>query len=434
MIFRSGSGAMQGGHMAATPEVPGTEVRGGVAGAQELVGAVQRLSLARTVGEVQEIVRTTARRLIGADGATFVLRDGDRCSYVDEDAISPLWKGQRFPLTACISGWTMLNGRHTVIPDIYADARIPHDAYRPTFVKSLVMVPIRSQDPIGAIGGYWADHHAATDEEVALLQALADSASVAMESVKVWSELEDRVADRTAKLRAALGLNERLLHTLAHEVRNPLAATDGLLELVLDEAAGTLDRQLQADLEAARAAVADGLRIVTEQLDVAKDRAGELRVRLTAVDPTDVLGELGAMYRALRRNELVELVVDPAPGLPPLQTDRHLLAQVLRNLVGNALKFTDRGQVLVSARLAGEDAVVFAVTDTGIGIPDDQQARIFEEFAQVDDAQADRRAGTGLGLPFVQRTVEMLGGRVAVHSVPGSGSTFTVTLPLDPAA
>src|SRR5258705_3687257 len=99
------------------------------------------MSLAGDVATVQNIVRLAARQLTGADGATFVLRDGDRCFYADEDAIAPLWKGQRFPMSACISGWSMLNRRAAVIEDIYADARIPHDAYRPTFVHSLVIVP-----------------------------------------------------------------------------------------------------------------------------------------------------------------------------------------------------------------------------------------------------------------------------------------------------
>jgi putative two-component system response regulator len=158
--------------------------------ARELVGAIQRLSLARTVAEIQEIVRTAARRLTGADGATFVLRDGPNCYYADEHAISPLWKGQRFPIETCISGWAMLNRQPVVIEDIYEDDRIPHDAYRVTFVKSLAMVPIRTVDPVGAIGNYWANHHRPTDEEVELLQALADSTAVAMENVRVYEELE----------------------------------------------------------------------------------------------------------------------------------------------------------------------------------------------------------------------------------------------------
>src|SRR5437763_3268396 len=176
-------------------------------GVAELVEVVQRLSLARDLATVQEIVRRSARLLTGADGATFVLRDGDRCHYADEDAIEPLWKGQRFPMSACISGWSMLNRQPAVIEDIYADDRIPHDAYRPTFVKSLVMVPIRTLDPVGAIGNYWATRHQPTAAEVRLLQALADTTAVAMENVRVFCELEDRVKARTAELEAA---NEQL--------------------------------------------------------------------------------------------------------------------------------------------------------------------------------------------------------------------------------
>src|SRR5262249_24969509 len=158
---------------------------------------------ARTLEAIQLIVRRAARELTHADGATFVMRDVNLCYYADEDAISPLWKGQRFPMSACISGWAMLNRQAAVIEDIYADERIPHDAYRPTFVKSLVMVPIRRLDPLGAIGAYWATRHRATSEEVRLLQALADTAAVALENVRVFAELEERVRTRTSELETA---------------------------------------------------------------------------------------------------------------------------------------------------------------------------------------------------------------------------------------
>ena len=143
---------------------------------ERLVGVVQALSFARDINSIMAIVREAARSLTGADGATFVLRDGDKCYYAEENAISPLWKGQRFPMSACISGWVMLNARSTVIPDIYRDPRVPVDAYRPTFVKSLAMVPIRRDSPIGAIGNYWATHRQPTEEDVAILQSLADTA------------------------------------------------------------------------------------------------------------------------------------------------------------------------------------------------------------------------------------------------------------------
>jgi len=172
-----------------------------------LLGAVQELSLARTVEDVQKVVRVAARDLAAADGATFVLRDEGRCFYADENAIAPLWKGQRFPLEACISGWAMLNRQSVAIEDIYADARIPHDAYRPTFVKSLVMVPIRKVDPLGAIGIYWASQHRASDREIGLAQALADSTAVAMEHVRVLGELKEAAA--LAETDALTGLPNR---------------------------------------------------------------------------------------------------------------------------------------------------------------------------------------------------------------------------------
>jgi diguanylate cyclase (GGDEF)-like protein len=154
-----------------------------------LAETTQDLSRAATMQDVQRIVRTAARRLTAADGATLVLRDAEECFYVDEDAIEPLWKGKRFPLSTCISGWSMLNGEPAAIEDIYADDRIPHDAYRATFVKSLLMVPIVAREPIGAIGLYWARHHLATESQIALIRALAASTAVALEHVRMGEQL-----------------------------------------------------------------------------------------------------------------------------------------------------------------------------------------------------------------------------------------------------
>ncbi|GAA2772576.1 sensor domain-containing diguanylate cyclase [Mycolicibacterium pallens] len=182
-------------------------------GMERLLQAVQDLSLARSLADVQAIVRTSARELTGCDGASFVLRDNGYCYYADEDAIAPLWKGSRFPMDSCVSGWAMNHRESVVIPDIYNDERVPTDAYRPTFVKSMVMVPIRKLDPIGAIGNYWAFTRQPTDQEVFLLQALADSTSIAMENVALYSELEQRVRDRTLELEKANEEIHKLLIT-----------------------------------------------------------------------------------------------------------------------------------------------------------------------------------------------------------------------------
>jgi GAF domain-containing protein len=142
---------------------------------------VAALGRARNLTVVQHLVRSNARALSDAHGATVVLRDGDRCFYADEDAISPLWKGQRFPITECISGWAMLSRTAAVIPDIRVDDRIPQEAYRPTFVRSLAMIPVRAADPLGAVGVYWSTARRATDEQVELLSTLAEATGTALE-------------------------------------------------------------------------------------------------------------------------------------------------------------------------------------------------------------------------------------------------------------
>src|SRR5262245_39208466 len=157
---------------------------------EHLVHVVQELSLARDLPSIMDVVRFAARDLTGADGAAFVLREGDNCFYAEENAISPLWKGRRFPMTNCISGWCMMNREPAVVRNIYEDPRVPVDAYRPTFVHSLAMVPIRTIDPIGAIGTYWAEVYRPSREQVAVLQALADVTAVAMENVQVLGNLE----------------------------------------------------------------------------------------------------------------------------------------------------------------------------------------------------------------------------------------------------
>lgn len=182
-------------------------------GMERLVDTIGKLSLARDLQTVQEIVRTAARELTGADGASFVLRDNDHCYYADEDAIEPLWKGKRFPMSLCVSGWVMLNQQAVMIEDIYDDPRVPVEAYRPTFVKSLAMVPIRTASPIGAIGNYWAKRHRPTRNEMQLLKTLANTTAVALENIEVYATLDAKVRRRTEALQRAHDQIRRLAYT-----------------------------------------------------------------------------------------------------------------------------------------------------------------------------------------------------------------------------
>lgn len=138
-----------------------------------LIGQVQaRLAMADSQGAVIEAVRLHARRICNSDGITFVLRDGDQCHYVEEDAIGPLWKGQKFPLSTCISGWAMTHGETAVIEDVFADPRIPYDAYLPTFVKSLIMTPVGERH-VAAMGAYWKDKRSFSDLEILTVKSFS---------------------------------------------------------------------------------------------------------------------------------------------------------------------------------------------------------------------------------------------------------------------
>jgi hypothetical protein len=139
----------------------------------ELNELADALTAVRTLAEVGSLVTSAGRRVTGADGVTLVLREGDECFYFADDAIAPMWKGRRFPSASCISGWVMANRTPVVIADVFADARIPQDVYRQTFVKSMAMVPVRADDPIAAIGAYWARRHKVTTNELSVLQRLA---------------------------------------------------------------------------------------------------------------------------------------------------------------------------------------------------------------------------------------------------------------------
>jgi hypothetical protein len=236
--------------------------------AGELLGAIQQLSLARSLPEVEGIVRTAARRLTGADGATFVLDDGEYCFYAEEDAISPLWKGQRFPKQACVSGWVMDHRQAVVIPDVLADERVPRQIYQPTFVRSLAMVPIRQYDPLGAIGNYWADRHTASEDELRTLQALADSTAVALENVRTYQQLEESRLETLQRL--ALAAEFRDDGTQEHPRRVARTAFLIARELGMTPADASLIRQAAPLHDLGKLALPDAILLKQAKLSVSE--------------------------------------------------------------------------------------------------------------------------------------------------------------------
>ncbi|MDD2804894.1 MAG: ATP-binding protein [Elusimicrobiales bacterium] len=395
-------------------------------GTERLLTAVQDLSRARTLDAVMEIVRHAARDISGADGATFVLRDGDKCFYAEEDAIAPLWKGKRFPMSACISGWVMLNRKAAVIEDIYADPRIPADAYRPTFVKSLAMVPIRTQDPIGAIGNYWATKRMPPPETVRLLEALANFTSIAIENADLYASLERRVQERTRDLAEANHELEAFSYSVSHDLRTPLRHMDGFL--------GLLKKALGPGPGAEAARLLGKVEDSVKRMDLliadllAFSRMGRAEMRSCRVD---LAGLLSQVKEELSEDIRGRSVAWNMGELPEVEGDPDLLRQVLANLVGNAVKFTRKqpqAAIEVGAAPVKDGRAVIYVRDNGAGFDMAYAERLFGLFQRLH-LQEDYE-GTGIGLANVRRIIKRHGGEVWADSAPGKGATFYFTLAL----
>lgn len=211
-----------------------------------LISAIQDLSLARTVPEIHRVLSRTARRLVRSDGSSLVLVEGSLAHYVDEDGVGPGWRGRRIPLDGCVTGWCVRQRRTVAIDDVRADIRLPVAPYWSTRVTSLIMVPVRSRQPIGAIATYWQTRHKSTGEELRILQALADSAALAIENAWARASLEDRVRRRTAEL-------EEVNRRLQREVSERKRAEEEVRQMSLvDELTGLYNRRgfnLLADRE-----------------------------------------------------------------------------------------------------------------------------------------------------------------------------------------
>ena len=400
----------------------------GAQSVERLLLIVQELSLARDLDRVMAVVRRAARELTGAVGATFVLRDAGRCYYVDEDAIEPLWKGQRFPLEACISGWSMLHREAVAIPDIYTDGRVPHDAYRPTFVKSLVMVPIRRLDPIGAIGTYWASEHTATAGEISLLSALADSTSIALENVQLLQTLEQRVADRTAELERVQRHKDELAALLVHDLKSPASGIMTSAKLRLrSKDTSEHSRVHWRNVHTAAEAIH---RMAMNLLDVTRSEDGTFTTKPAPVTLTKLLAEVVDLMvpLAASREQRIELTQDLVN--PNIVVDAELVRRVLQNLLDNALRYTpDDGVVALVAREVG-DGVELRVVDQGPGVPADQREAIFAKYTRTGTpVSRDDSAGRGLGLTFCRLAIERHGGSIRVEPAAQRGSAFVVSLP-----
>jgi signal transduction histidine kinase/CheY-like chemotaxis protein len=244
--------------------------------------------------------------------------------------------------------------------------------------------------------------------------------------VALYAELDGRAE----QLRQASELKTRFLSNMSHEFRTPLNSVLALSRLLLDRIDGDLTSEQERQVGYIRRSAESLLELVNDMLDLAKVEAGKAEVKPVRFAVTSLFGALRGALKPLLTSASVELVFEPLQDLPPLYTDEAKVAQILRNLVSNALKFTEQGEVRVTARLSEDETkVVFAVRDTGIGIAAEFHERIFEEFSQVDTRLQKKVKGTGLGLSLSRSLARLLGGDLIVESVPGQGSIFSLQIP-----
>ena len=274
-------------------------------------------------------------------------------------------------------------------------------------------------------------HH---DEQAALVAQLQAEANALREELDetnqgvlaLYAEL-DTQADQ---LRQASDLKSRFLSYMSHEFRTPLGSILSIARLLSDELDGPLSPEQHKQVTFVSNSARELSDMVDDLLDLAKIEAGRITISPAWFDMLDLFAALRGMFRPIVDASAVDLIFEEPQGLPRLYSDDKKLAQILRNFISNALKFTARGEVRVSSQLEDDGQIRFAVHDTGIGIPGELHDTLFEDFAQIDSPLQKRLRGTGLGLSLCKRFAALLGGRVGVESTPGVGSTFYVVIPL----
>src|SRR6187399_49843 len=268
-------------------------------------------------------------------------------------------------------------------------------------------------------------------QEIARLEAQVEELSAELAETNrgvlaLYAELDDNAQ----QLRDASDLKSRFLSYMSHEFRTPLSSILSIARILQDRLDGPLTDEQQKQVRFIQTAAGELTEMVNDLLDLAKVEAGRVTISPAWFDMVDLFSALRGMFKPILSSESVSLIFEEPTGVPPVYSDDKKLSQILRNFISNALKFTPRGEVRVTAQLAGTDRVTFAVTDTGIGIAPEYLEAIFLDFVQVEASIQKRLRGSGLGLSLSKKLAEVLGGDVGVTSTLGAGSTFWVTIPL----
>jgi signal transduction histidine kinase len=314
------------------------------------------------------------------------------------------------------------------VPDITAEGAYKvhiRDILIRAGYRALLAVPlIREERVIGAFLVGRKSPGEFARETVDLLTTFASQSALAIENARLFHQLEQK----SRELEDASRHKSQFLANMSHELRTPLNAILGYTELIVDRVYGEVPDKIDEVLDRVQKNGRHLLGLINDVLDLSKIEAGQLTLHLSDYSFSDVVQEVVSSVGSLAAEKQLKLTVDVAPELPTGRGDERRITQVLLNLVGNAIKFTDKGKVTVQIN-ASDGAFVAAVADTGPGIDKQDQERIFEEFQQSDSALTKGRTGTGLGLAIAKRIAQLHGGRIWVESTLGKGSTFYLRIP-----
>jgi signal transduction histidine kinase len=286
---------------------------------------------------------------------------------------------------------------------------------------------LKGDDLIGTITIYRLELKPFTDKQIALVETFADQAVIAIENVRLFDEIQDK----NRQLQLASENKSQFVSSMSHELRTPLNAIIGLTEMMVKNAARFGTEKAQEPLQRVNRAGTHLLGLINQVLDLSKIEAGKLELNPQTLQLTPLIDEVVGTARQLAQQNKNRLVVNAQENLGAITADPMRLRQILLNLLSNACKFTKEGEVALRGRRVrnGRDWFELSVSDTGIGMTPEQQAKLFVEFSQAEASTAQRFGGTGLGLAITRKLARMMGGDVTVASELGKGSVFTVRLP-----
>jgi GAF domain-containing protein len=396
--------------------------------------------ISRSTFDLKSVLQTlveSAGRLCSADYATisrqkdgvlfFAEAYGYSSEFIEYIKAMPVERGR-----GTATGRALLEGRVIHIADVLADPEYTWaEAQRLGGYRTVLAVPMMREDvPMGVLTLTRSEVRPFTEKQTELVSTFADQAAIAIENVRLFDEIQDK----NRQLQLASEHKSQFVSSMSHELRTPLNAIIGLTEMMVKNAARFGTEKAQEPLQRVNRAGTHLLGLINQVLDLSKIEAGKLELNPQTVQLGPLINDVISTAEQLAEQNKNRLVVDAQEDLGALTVDPMRLRQILLNLLSNACKFTKAGEVKLAARKVsnGSNFVEFAVSDTGIGMTAEQQAKLFEEFTQADASTAQNFGGTGLGLAITRKLARMMGGDVTVASEPGKGSVFAVRLPAGP--